>query len=103
MKPIAWLLAPVLLSAVSLYAGDMGKEADMSGALCNSPSVAQNEGPAARNQNSAEGNAASVDDQGRTLKIAKQDKACKKAKAKSKPVKDKQNTDFVIDNQYMGG
>ena len=49
------------------------------------------------------GNAASVDDQGRTLKIAKQDKACKKAKAKSKPVKDKQNTDFVIDNQYMGG
>lgn len=108
MKRIACLLAPVLLSAVSLYAGDMGKEANMSGVLCNSNGVVQNEGHAACDQTYAgqSGEVVFVDQQGRVFKIANQDKvvlrAGKKAKTKSKPVKHKQDTDFVIDNQYMG-
>ena len=109
MKRIAWLLAPVLLSAVSLYAEDMSKDAGMSGVLCNSNGVVQNEGHAACDQAYAGqgGEVVFVDQQGRVFKIANQDKvvlrAGKKAKTKSKPVKDKEDTDFVIDNQYMGG
>jgi hypothetical protein len=109
MKRIAWLLAPVLLSAVSLYAEDMRKEADMSGVLCNSNGVVQNEGHAACDQTYAgqSGDVVFVDGQGRVFKVANQDKvvlrAGKKSKTKCKPVKDKEDTDFIIDNQYMGG
>ncbi len=107
MKRIAWLLAPVVLSAVSLSAEDMGKEAGLSGLLCNSNGVVQNEGHAACDQSYAgqSGEVVFVDQQGRVFKIANQDKVVlrtgKKAKTKSKPVKDQQ--DFVIDSQYMGG
>jgi len=108
MTRIAWLFAPVLLSAVSLYAENMGKEADMSGVLCNWNSVVQNQGHAACNQNYAgqSGDVVFVDEQGRVFKIANQDKivlrAGKKVKTKSKPVKDKEDTTY-IDNLYLGG
>jgi hypothetical protein len=107
MKRIVWLLAPVLLSAVSLYAGDMGNAAAMSGVLCNSNGVVQSEGHAVCDQSYAgqSGDVVFVDAQGRVFKVANQDKvvlrAGKRAKTKSKPVKDEE--DFVIDNQYMGG
>jgi hypothetical protein len=107
MKRIAWLLAPALLSAVSLHAGDMGKEAGLSGLLCNSNGVVQNEGHAVCDQAYAgqSGEVVFVDQQGRVFKIANQDKVVlrtgKKAKTKSKPVNGKE--DFVIDSQYMGG
>jgi hypothetical protein len=109
MKRIAWLLAPVLFSAVSLYALDMGNEANLSGVLCNSNSVVHNEGRAACDQAYAgqSGEVVFVDQEGRVFKIANQDKvvlrAAKKIKTKTKPAKDKEDTNFVIDNQYMGG
>jgi hypothetical protein len=102
MKRIAWLLAPVLLSAVTLYAGDGGNRANVNPALCNSKSVAQNPGPAADQG----GDAALVDDEGRVSKTATNDKvgahSGKKVKTKCKPVKDKEDTNFIIDNRYMG-
>jgi hypothetical protein len=108
MKRIAALLIAVLISGISLYADDMGKETEMSGVLCNSKCVAQNAGHAACNQNCADkgGDVVLVDDQGRVFKIANQDKvvlhAGKKVKVKCKPVKGKEDT-MYIDNLYMGG
>lgn len=108
MKRIACLLVTVFLSAAFLYAGDMDKETEMSGVLCNLKCVAQNAGRATCNQNCAEknGDVVLVDDQGRIFKIENQDKvalhAGKKVKVKCKPVKGKEDT-MYIDNLYMGG
>jgi hypothetical protein len=108
MKRIAWLLVATLLSAVSLYADDMGKATEMTGWLCNSKCVTQNAGHASCDQNCTDkaGDVVLVDDQGRVFKIANQDKvskhAGKKAKMKCKPVKGEKDTMYV-DSLYLGG
>lgn len=108
MKRNVCLLVAVLASAISLYAGDMGKATAMSGWLCNSMCVAQNAGHAACDQSCSDksGDVVLVDDRGQVFKIANQDKvvshAGKKVKMKCRPVKDKKDTMYV-DSMYLGG
>lgn len=108
MKPISWLLAAALLSAISLYADDTGKMTEMSGMLCNNKCVTQSAGHAACDSSCTDksGDVVLVDDQGKVFKISNQDKvasnAGKKVKMKCKPVKGQPNTMWV-DSIYLGG
>jgi len=108
MKQISWLLAAALISAMSLYADDMGKTTEMSGMLCNNKCVTQSAGHAACDSNCTDnsGDVVLVDDQGKVFKIANQEKVLpstgKKVKMKCKPVKGQPNTMWV-DSIYLGG
>jgi hypothetical protein len=109
MKRIAWLLVAVLVSLISLYAEDTGKETAMTGWLCNSKCVTQSAGPAACDQNCADksGDIVFVDDHGQVFNIANQDKvmlhAGKKVKMKCSPVKDRKDTMQVNTVVEYGG
>ena len=109
MKRSVCLLVALLVSALSLYAEDMGKATDMTGWLCNSKCVTQNAGHAACDQSCTDksGAVVFVDDHGQVFKIANQDKvmshAGKKVKMKCKPVKGEQNTMFVDTFSLYGG
>jgi hypothetical protein len=105
---MVWLLTAVLISAVSMFAEDTGKTADMSGWLCNNKCVTQSAGRAACDQNCADksGDVVLVDDQGKVLKIANQDKvklhAGKKVRMKCTPAEGTTDT-MNVDSLYLGG
>jgi hypothetical protein len=109
MKRIACLLVALLASAISLSAQDMGKAHSMSGWLCNSKCVTQSADHATCDQNCADksGDIVLVDDQGRVLQIANQDKvtsyAGKKVNMKCRPVKDTKDTMYVDEVSLYGG
>jgi hypothetical protein len=110
MKRIAWLLIAVLGLAISLYAEGTGKSMDMTGWLCNSKCVTQSAGHAACDQNCSEksGDVVLVDDQGKVVRIANQDKVMplKGKKVKMKCHRDKDNKDTMyVDtvSLYEGG
>ena len=109
MKRIVWLLVAVLVSAISLYAGDAGKATAMTGWLCNSKCVTQTAGHAACDQNCTDksGDIVLVDDQGKVLKIANQDKVMphsgKRVKMMCRPAKDSKDTMYVDTiSEYAG-
>ena len=109
MKRIAWLPVAILVSAISLYAQDTGKTHAMTGWLCNSKCVTQSADHAICDQNCADksGDIVLVDDQGRVLQIANQDKvmsyAGKKVKMKCRAVKDTKDTMYVDTVSLYGG
>ena len=109
MKRIAWLLIAVLGLAISLYAEGTGKSMDMTGWLCNSKCVTQSAGHAACDQNCSEksGDVVLVDDQGKVVQIANQDKvmshAGKKVKMKCRSVKGEKDTMYVDSFSLYGG
>lgn len=109
MKRIVYLLVAVLGLGISLFAEDMGKANEMTGWLCNSKCVAQTSGHAACDQTCSDrsGDVVMVDDQGRVLKIANQDKvkgfAGEKAKMKCRPVKGEKDTMYVDTLSLYGG
>jgi hypothetical protein len=109
MKRIVCLLAAILVSAISMYAQDAGKAHSMTGWLCNSKCVTQSANHATCDQNCADksGDIVLVDDQGRVLQIANQDKvmsyAGKKVKMKCRPVKDTKDTMYVDTVSLYGG
>lgn len=109
MKRIVWLLVAVLVSAISLYAEDTGKATAMTGRLCNSKCVTQSAGHAACDQNCADksGDIVLVDDQGKVLKIANQDKVMphsgKRVKMMCRPAKDTKDTMYVDTVSEYGG
>ena len=109
MKRSVCLLLAVLVSALSLYAEDMGKATEMTGWLCNNKCVAQTAGHAACDQNCADksGDVVMVDDQGRVFKIANQNKvnglAGSKVKMKCRPVKGEKDTMYVDSFSLYGG
>ena len=109
MKRSVCLLLAVLVSALSLYAEDMGKATEMTGWLCNNKCVAQTAGHAACDQNCADksGDVVMVDDQGRVFKIANQNKvnglAGSKVKMKCRPVKGEKDTMYVDTVSLYGG
>jgi hypothetical protein len=112
MKRTVWLslaVLAVLVSAISIQAQDASKAAPMTGFLCNSKCVKQSSGSAACDQNCAEksGEIVLIDDQGRVLKIANQEKvaphAGKKVKMMCKPVPGQDNTMYVDSLSLYGG
>jgi len=110
MKRMAWLLIAVLVSAISIHAEDTGKATTMTGWLCNSKCVTQSSGHAACDQKCAEesGEIVLVDDNGRVLKIANQEKvkphSGKKVKMNCRPVTGKNDTMYVDTlSLYEGG
>jgi hypothetical protein len=110
MKRIAWLLLAVLTLAISLCAEDTGKSMDMTGWLCNSKCVTQSAGHAACDQNCSDktGDVVLLDDEGRVVKIANQDKVMpfKDKKVKMKCHRDKNNKETMyVDtvSLYEGG
>jgi hypothetical protein len=109
MKRSVCLLVAVLVSALSLYAEDMGKTTDMTGWLCNSKCVTKNAGRAACDQGCTDksGDVVMVDDHGQVFKIANQDKvmsnAGKKVKMKCRPVKGEKDTMYVDSFSLYGG
>lgn len=74
MKRMAWLLTAVLVSSISIYAGDTGKASTMTGWFCKSSCVTQSSGHAACDQNCADktGDIVLMDDEGHVLKIDRQ-------------------------------
>jgi hypothetical protein len=109
MKRSVCLLVTFLASALSLYAEDMDKAADMTGWICNSKCVTRNAGRAACDQGCTDksGDAVLVDDHGQVYKIANQDKvmsqAGKKVKMKCRPVKGEKDTMYVDSVSLYGG
>jgi hypothetical protein len=109
MKRSAYLLVPLLASAILLHAEDMGPTNDMTGWLCNSKCVTRNTGHATCDQSCADksGEVVLVDDHGQVFKIANQDKVMphvgKKVKMKCKPVKGEKNTMYVDTVSLYGG
>lgn len=109
MKRIVWLLIAVLGLAISLHAEDTGKTTEMTGWLCNSKCVTQSSGHAACDQNCSEksGDIVLVDDQGKVVKIANQDKVMphvgKKVKMKCHRDKDNKDTMYVDSLSLYGG
>lgn len=112
MRRTLWLpiaAFAVLVSAISMYAQDAGKATPMTGMLCNSKCVKQDSGQAACDQKCAEkkGDIVLIDDQGRVLKIANQEKvaphAGKKVKMMCRPVAGQDNTMYVDSVSLYGG
>ena len=109
MKRIAWLLVAVLGSAMSLFAQDTSPATTMTGMLCNSTCVTQSSGQAACDQKCAykSGEIVLIDDQGRVLKIANQEKvqehAGKKVKMSCRSVPGKNDTMYVDTVSLYGG
>jgi hypothetical protein len=109
MKRGVCLMVGLLASALSLYAEDMDKTADMTGWFCNSKCVTRNAGHAACDQGCTDkrGDVVLVDDRGQVYKIANQDKvmsqAGKKVKIKCRSVKGEQNTMYVDSYSLYGG
>jgi hypothetical protein len=108
MKRLIWLLIAIVISAISLYADDMGKGTEMSGMLCNAKCVSQTATRASCDTSCADksGDVVLVDDQGRVFKISNQDKvtahAGKKVKMKCHAMKNMKDTMYV-DSIYLGG
>ena len=109
MKRSVCLLVALLASALSLYAEDIDKAADMTGWLCNSKCVTRNAGHAACDQGCTDksGDVVLVDNHGQVYKIANQDKvmsqAGKKVKMKCRPVKGEKDTMYVDSVSLYGG
>ena len=104
MKRMGWLSIAglaVLFSAMSMYAEDASKATPMSGMLCNAKCVKQSASQATCDSNCAqkEGEIVLIDDSGKVLKIANQDKVLphvgKKVKMMCKPVPGKNDTMYV--------
>lgn len=99
MKRIVWLVIAVLGLGISLYAGDADKSMNMTGMLCNSKCVTQSAGQAACDSNCQDrtGDIVLVDDQGKVIKIANQEKVMPMngKKVKMKCHKDKKNPDSM--------
>jgi hypothetical protein len=97
MKRIAWLVIAVLGLGTSLFAAD--KSMDMTGMLCNSKCVTQSTGHAACDSNCQEksGDIVLVEDDGKVIKIANQEKVMPMngKKVKMKCHKDKKNPDSM--------
>ena len=109
MKRSIYLMVSLLGSALSLYAEDMDKAADMTGWLCNSKCVTRNAGHATCDQGCTDksGDVVLVVDHGQVYKIANQDKvmsqAGKKVKMKCRPAKGEKNTMYVDTVSLYGG
>lgn len=104
MRRTLWLsiaVFAVLFSAISMYAEDPGKSVPMIGMLCNAKCVKQSSGQNSCDKKCEEktGEIVLIDDQGRLLKIANQEKVAphvgKKVKMMCKPVPGKQDTMYV--------
>jgi hypothetical protein len=112
MRRTVWLslaVFAVLVSAISTYAEDASQATAMTGWLCNSKCVKQSSGRAACDQKCAQksGEIVLLDDQGRVLKIANQEKvtphAGKKVKMMCRPVPGKDDTMYVDSLSLYGG
>jgi len=109
MKRMAWLLIAVFGLEISLTAGGADKATTMTGWLCNSKCVTQSSGRASCDQNCSDksGEIVLVDDQGRVLKIANQDKvmphAGKQVKMKCRMDKNNKDTMYVDTVSLYGG
>jgi pectin methylesterase-like acyl-CoA thioesterase len=109
MKRSVVVAVAVLTSALSLYADNMERAADMTGLLCSSKCVTRNAGHAACDQGCTDknGEVVLVDDHGKVYKIANQDKVMsqtgKKVKMKCRSVKGEQDTMYVDSVSLYGG
>lgn len=112
MKRTVWLsiaLVAVLVSAIAVQAEDPGAATPMTGMLCNAKCVKQDSGHAACDSKceKKEGDIVLIDDQGKVLKIANQEKvmphAGKKVKMMCRPVPGKSDTMYVDSLSLYGG